>query len=249
MKPYWLALLAMILPGVLMASSAMVEFSDESLRVRYQQLIQELRCPKCQNQNLADSNAPISLDLRAQVQELLERAPGQERVALGEQDARAHVVLDQTPERLPVRRDGELLVRSDDLVRLRPPEVILREVQVHLVPVKVRVVRRAVGVVHADRALPSQHPRRVRHDPGLMQRRLAVHQEHVAVAQSLGAGQRDGAVIGRSALMGAHFHRHARLLRPGDKIDETFPCNHEHRILPVSRPGLSTRSSGHSPRS
>jgi cytochrome c-type biogenesis protein CcmH/NrfF len=73
MKPYWLALLAMILPGVLMASSAMVEFSDESLRVRYQQLIQELRCPKCQNQNLADSNAPISLDLRAQVQELLEQ--------------------------------------------------------------------------------------------------------------------------------------------------------------------------------
>ncbi len=40
--------------------------------VRYQQLIQELRCPKCQNQNLADSNAPISQDLRAQVQGLLE---------------------------------------------------------------------------------------------------------------------------------------------------------------------------------
>ena len=73
MKPYWLVLSAMLLPGVLMASSAMVEFSDESLRVRYQQLIQELRCPKCQNQNLADSNAPISLDLRAQVQELLEQ--------------------------------------------------------------------------------------------------------------------------------------------------------------------------------
>lgn len=73
MKPYWLVLLAMFLPSALMASSAMVEFSDESLRVRYQQLIQELRCPKCQNQNLADSNAPISLDLRAQVQELLEQ--------------------------------------------------------------------------------------------------------------------------------------------------------------------------------
>ncbi|MDG2410615.1 MAG: cytochrome c-type biogenesis protein CcmH, partial [Halioglobus sp.] len=25
---------------------------------------QELRCPKCQNQNIADSNAPISQDLR-----------------------------------------------------------------------------------------------------------------------------------------------------------------------------------------
>ena len=50
----------------------MVEFSDPSYRARYQQLITELRCPKCQNQNLADSNSPISLDLRNEVQRLLE---------------------------------------------------------------------------------------------------------------------------------------------------------------------------------
>ena len=62
----------MLLSSQLLASSEIVEFSDESLRGRYQQLIQELRCPKCQNQNLADSNAPISQDLRAQVQGLLE---------------------------------------------------------------------------------------------------------------------------------------------------------------------------------
>lgn len=49
-----------------------VEFSDESLRPRYQQLIQELRCPKCQNQNLADSNSPISQDLRREIQRMLE---------------------------------------------------------------------------------------------------------------------------------------------------------------------------------
>ena len=56
----------------LVASVDMVEFSDESLRPRYQQLIEDLRCPKCQNQNLADSNSPISIDLRRQVQVLLE---------------------------------------------------------------------------------------------------------------------------------------------------------------------------------
>ncbi len=56
----------------LSASVDMVNFSDESLRPRYQQLIVELRCPKCQNQNLADSNSPISVDLRRQVQRLLE---------------------------------------------------------------------------------------------------------------------------------------------------------------------------------
>ena len=40
------------------------EFSSPELERRYHQLSQELRCPKCQNQNIADSNAPISQDLR-----------------------------------------------------------------------------------------------------------------------------------------------------------------------------------------
>ncbi|MDP5055106.1 MAG: cytochrome c-type biogenesis protein CcmH [Congregibacter sp.] len=41
------------------------EFSAPQLEERYRLLSQELRCPKCQNQNIADSNAPISQDLRA----------------------------------------------------------------------------------------------------------------------------------------------------------------------------------------
>lgn len=48
------------------------EFSDPSLEARYHQLSQELRCPKCQNQNIADSNAPISRDLRALLHQQLE---------------------------------------------------------------------------------------------------------------------------------------------------------------------------------
>ena len=55
------------------AGIEVVEFSREELRERYQGLITELRCPKCQNQNLADSNSPISIDLRNQVRELLEQ--------------------------------------------------------------------------------------------------------------------------------------------------------------------------------
>lgn len=57
----------------LSASTEMVEFSQPELRERYYKLIQELRCPKCQNQNLADSNAPISTDMKAQVQRMLEQ--------------------------------------------------------------------------------------------------------------------------------------------------------------------------------
>lgn len=43
------------------------EFSDESQRARYQQLTEELRCPKCQNQNLADSDSQIAADLRKEL--------------------------------------------------------------------------------------------------------------------------------------------------------------------------------------
>ena len=59
--------------GLAFGQTEVVEFSDESLRPRYQQLIEELRCPKCQNQNLADSNSAIAVDLRLQIQSLLEQ--------------------------------------------------------------------------------------------------------------------------------------------------------------------------------
>jgi len=43
------------------------EFPDDETRKRFQLLSAELRCPKCQNQNLADSNAPIANDLRREI--------------------------------------------------------------------------------------------------------------------------------------------------------------------------------------
>ena len=48
------------------------EFSDPALEARYHALSEELRCPKCQNQNIAASNAPISRDLRRLLYEQLE---------------------------------------------------------------------------------------------------------------------------------------------------------------------------------
>ena len=47
------------------------QFKDEVTKIRFQALNKELRCPKCQNQNLADSNSPIAADLRREVYELL----------------------------------------------------------------------------------------------------------------------------------------------------------------------------------
>lgn len=47
------------------------EFDTQAERDRYRKLTEELRCPKCQNQNIADSDAPISLDLREETYRLM----------------------------------------------------------------------------------------------------------------------------------------------------------------------------------
>ena len=57
------------------SANAVIEtyrFSSPELEVRYHQLSAELRCPKCQNQNIADSNAPIAKDLRRLLHQQLE---------------------------------------------------------------------------------------------------------------------------------------------------------------------------------
>ena len=57
------------------ASAGPVEtfkFKDEATKLRFQILSKELRCPKCQNQNLADSNAKIAVDLRKNLYNLLQ---------------------------------------------------------------------------------------------------------------------------------------------------------------------------------
>ena len=62
----WLLLAATVSPGAFAVIES-YDFDNESLRERFQVLAAELRCPKCQNQNIADSNAPIAADLRKQL--------------------------------------------------------------------------------------------------------------------------------------------------------------------------------------
>jgi len=47
------------------------EFRTPVEEIRFHELTAELRCPKCQNQNIADSDAPIAKDLRREVHRLL----------------------------------------------------------------------------------------------------------------------------------------------------------------------------------
>ncbi|ROS04669.1 cytochrome c-type biogenesis protein CcmH [Sinobacterium caligoides] len=43
------------------------QFDNDVQEKRYHHFTTELRCPKCQNQNLNDSNSPIAKDLREQL--------------------------------------------------------------------------------------------------------------------------------------------------------------------------------------
>ena len=74
------AVLGLALLGTAQAAIDTYELADEAERQRYRSLIEELRCPKCQNQNIADSDAPIAMDLRAQVYRMLEEGQSNEQI-------------------------------------------------------------------------------------------------------------------------------------------------------------------------
>jgi cytochrome c-type biogenesis protein CcmH len=64
-------LLSLIVSLSTYAAIEIYEFSDPQLSARFQKLTHELRCPKCQNQNLAGSNSKLSVDLKDIVYEKL----------------------------------------------------------------------------------------------------------------------------------------------------------------------------------
>lgn len=47
------------------------EFANDEQESRYQTLINDFRCPTCQNQNLAGSDAPIAQDLKQKTYEMI----------------------------------------------------------------------------------------------------------------------------------------------------------------------------------
>lgn len=65
-------LTAIALPILIATAIEPRQFDSPEVQDRYQQLIDELRCLVCQNQNLADSNAPLAQDLRREIQTMLE---------------------------------------------------------------------------------------------------------------------------------------------------------------------------------
>lgn len=54
------------------ASIDVYEFDDPEKEAQFRTLASELRCPKCQNQNVNDSNAPLARDIKDRVYQLIE---------------------------------------------------------------------------------------------------------------------------------------------------------------------------------
>jgi cytochrome c-type biogenesis protein CcmH len=55
-------------------------FADHAQELRFQHLTQQLRCPMCQNETLADSNAPIARDLRNQIFQLMQQGKSDDEI-------------------------------------------------------------------------------------------------------------------------------------------------------------------------
>lgn len=72
MKKLIVFLTALLFGSVAFAAIDALNFSSPQQENDYHQLTQSLRCPQCQNNNIADSNATIAVDMRHKVFELLQ---------------------------------------------------------------------------------------------------------------------------------------------------------------------------------
>jgi cytochrome c-type biogenesis protein CcmH len=67
----WLALILALMPAPVRAEEARPLAENPAAEARLKHLAVELRCLVCQNQTLADSNAPLAEDLRREVREMI----------------------------------------------------------------------------------------------------------------------------------------------------------------------------------
>ncbi|MEE9358505.1 cytochrome c-type biogenesis protein [Candidatus Vondammii sp. HM_W22] len=77
-----LFLLLMLFTLSAVAKFEVHQFDDPVKEARYKQLIAELRCLVCQNQNLADSNAELAQDLRQQTYDMVQQGSTTEEVVV-----------------------------------------------------------------------------------------------------------------------------------------------------------------------
>jgi cytochrome c-type biogenesis protein CcmH len=75
-----LLLLLFSWPLVTGAAQDIYQFDSAADESRFRELLVQLRCPKCQNQAIADSDAPISQDMRDQVATMIRYGRSNEEI-------------------------------------------------------------------------------------------------------------------------------------------------------------------------
>lgn len=63
-----------------LASSEVLRFDNATQEQQFRELTMQLRCPKCQNNSIADSNSMIASDMRQKVYELMQQGQTKEQV-------------------------------------------------------------------------------------------------------------------------------------------------------------------------
>lgn len=66
--------------GSVAAVEEELTFASKEQEALYRQLTAELRCPKCQNQNIADSHAVVAVDMRKKTYQLVQQGNTHEDV-------------------------------------------------------------------------------------------------------------------------------------------------------------------------
>ena len=59
--------------SAILMSGVVYEFDNETDEIRFNNLIKEIRCPKCTSGSLSSSNAPISEDLKLKIVEMIKQ--------------------------------------------------------------------------------------------------------------------------------------------------------------------------------
>lgn len=77
----YLTIIALLMSITCFANSpGQITYIGQVQEDRYQHLLSELRCLVCQNQSLADSNAPLAMDLKKQVYEQIKAGHTDEEI-------------------------------------------------------------------------------------------------------------------------------------------------------------------------
>jgi len=77
---FLLGVLMLMISGSALATIDVLQFKDEAQEQQFRQLTEELRCPKCQNNSIADSNSMIATDLRQKVYELMQEGKSKKEI-------------------------------------------------------------------------------------------------------------------------------------------------------------------------